>query len=197
MVMYDLTGIAGLGNPSRTVSTGAQINRILSQPGAAHTVATIVHEATHQIAFNCGLHTRFSDCPTWFSEGIATYFETPDLSSSRGWRNIGGINIPRLRQFADYLRRRPANSLVVLLTKDDRLRDPNSAEDAYAEAWALTYFLIRQHPQQYIAYLRILSAKQPLHWDDDKTRLVDFQQAFGEDLSALDREFVRYMGRLW
>jgi len=57
-----------------SVSTGAQIKQILAQPDALQTVSTIVHEATHQIAFNCGLHTRLSDCPVWFSEGIAMYF---------------------------------------------------------------------------------------------------------------------------
>ena len=57
----------------------------MAQPEALRTVSTIVHEATHQIAFNCGLHTRLSDCPRWFSEGIAMYFETPDLRSAKGW----------------------------------------------------------------------------------------------------------------
>ena len=84
MTMYDLTGVEsqGRGGPDKTA---AQINQVLARPEALRTVATIVHEATHQIAFNCGLHTRLSDCPRWFSEGIAEYFETPDLHSAKGW----------------------------------------------------------------------------------------------------------------
>jgi hypothetical protein len=158
-------------------------------------VATIVHEATHQIAYNCGLHTRFSDCPLWFAEGIAVFFETPDLSSKRGWRGMGDINRPRLVQFRRYLRSRPDNSLETLVRDAKRFRDPQQAPDAYAEAWALTYFLIRTRPKQYVAYLKLLSTKKPLIDEGPEARLEEFENAFGK-LEALDAEFLRYMSRL-
>ena len=193
MTMYDLTGVESQGHGR--IGTTAQINQILAQPEALRTVATIVHEATHQIAFNCGLHTRLSDCPRWFSEGIAMYFETPDLRSPKGWRGIGSVNRPRLEQFQQYLAARPANSLETLIRDDKRFTDPKRALDAYAEAWALTYFLIHQHPKEYVAYLRMLSAKKPLVQDGPERRLDEFRQAFG-DLPKLDAEFLRYMARL-
>jgi hypothetical protein len=195
MTMFDLTGVAGMERGGRG-GTSAQINRILAQPDAERTVATIVHEATHQIAFNCGLHTRYSDCPQWFSEGIALYFETPDLNSAKGWSPIGTVNRPRLTRFQKYAAKRPGDSLVLLLRDDTRLRDTNSGLDAYAEAWALTYFLLKQRPKQYMAYLETLSAKKPMEWDDPETRLRDFQRAFGEDLRKLDAELTRYLLRL-
>lgn len=195
ITMYDLTGSESSGR-SADRATSALINRILAQPDAERTVATIVHEATHQIAFNCGLHTRLSDCPLWFSEGIATYFETPDLTSAKGWRKLGMVNQGRLSQFLSYLSRRPPDSLAGLISDDKRFRDPRHNLDAYAEAWALTYYLLRQHPKQYVAYLRLLSRKKPLLWDDPATRLDEFKQAFGPDLDRLDAEFVRYMKRL-
>ena len=194
MVMYDLTGLGSSSQGGRS-GTMAQISRILAQPDAERTVATIVHEATHQIAFNCGLQARLSDSPLWFSEGIAVYFETPDVNSARGWRKIGSINQPRLVQFHQYLKKRPADSLVTLISDDSRFRDVNQALDAYAEAWALTYFLIRQYPQQYVAYLKQLSQKSPMVWDEPSTRLAEFKQHFGDDLKKLDTEFVRYMQR--
>src|SRR3972149_1521792 len=98
MTMYDLTGVESAARPTGRVNTFAQINQILAQPDAMQTVSTIVHEATHQIAFNCGLHTRLSDCPVWFSEGIAVYFETPDLRSAKGWSSIGAVNRFRLER---------------------------------------------------------------------------------------------------
>ena len=67
--------------------------------------------------------------------------------------------------------------------------------DAYSEAWALTYFLIKQHPKEYIAYLRMLSKKKPLLHDSPETRLKEFQEAFG-NIKKLDAEFLRYMGRV-
>jgi hypothetical protein len=195
MTMYDLTGAAGTSRRNSRSRSAAQINQLLARPEAARTTATVVHEATHQIAFNCGLHARYSDCPLWFSEGIAIYFETPDLRSARGWRNIGAVNRPRLVRFRQYLRHRPADSLRTLLAGDDRFRDPRQSLDAYAEAWALTYFLIRQRGKQYVAYLQSLSQKKPLVWDDPDARLAEFRRAFG-DLVKLDAEFLRYLQRV-
>lgn len=195
ITMFDLTGTVSANRGSRGASA-AQISRILSHPDSERNVATIVHEATHQIAFNCGLHTRYSDCPLWFSEGIALYFETPDLTSAKGWSTIGGVNRPRLQRFQEYAARRAPDSLVSLVRDDVRLRDTKNGLDAYAEAWALTYFLLKQHPKQYLAYLKTLSAKKPMEWDDPETRLREFQQAFGSDLRKLDAEMTRYMLRL-
>lgn len=194
MTMYDLTGVEARGTAGR-VRTAAQINQVLSQPDAMRTVATIVHEATHQIAFNCGLHRRLSDCPLWFSEGIAVYFETPDLSSARGWNGIGAINQPRLERFQKYVGSRPTDSLYTLIADDRRFRDPKQGPDAYAEAWALTYFLLKQRPKQYVAYLAALAEKGPLVNDEPKERLEEFRKAFGE-MAPLETEFLRYMSRL-
>jgi hypothetical protein len=194
MTMFDLSGLETNGG-ARGRGTMAQINQILSQPQAQQTVATIIHEATHQIAFNCGLHTRLSDCPSWFSEGIALFFETPDLRSSKGWSTIGGINYPRLDRFQNNLQTRPADSLETLITTDKRFHDPKQGLDAYAEAWSLTYFLIHQKPKEYIAYLKLLSQKKPLLTDKPEKRKEEFEKIFG-NLKKLDEEFLRYMGRL-
>jgi hypothetical protein len=193
MTMCDLTGVESRGHGR--ISNTAQINKILSQPDALRTVATIVHEATHQIAFNSGLHARLSDCPRWFAEGIAVYFETPDLSSQRGWKGIGSINTSRFEQFTKYVPRRPSNSLKTLIQEDRRFLESDNALDAYAEAWALTYFLINQHPKEYVSYLKALSAKKPLRQDTPDQRIDDFRKAFGE-LDKLDNDFLRYMSRL-
>jgi hypothetical protein len=196
MTTYDLTGIQAFRRPGDRRGTSAQINEMLGRPDAERTVATIIHEATHQIAFNCGLQTRYADIPLWVSEGIAVYFETPDLSSAKGWRNIGGVNQSRLDTFNDYVhKRRPANSLESMLADDKRFRDPRLAGDAYAEAWAFNYFLLRQHSKEYFAYLHVLSQKSRLIWDDPAARLAEFKQIFG-DLNKLDEEFIRQMGKV-
>ncbi|MBX3412876.1 MAG: DUF1570 domain-containing protein [Pirellulales bacterium] len=192
---FDLTGIETLRQPGDRRATAAQINAMLARPQAERTVATIVHEATHQIAFNCGLQTRYSDIPLWVSEGIAVYFETPDLSSRSGWRNIGGINWHRLDGFRRYVPNRDSDSLAALVTGDDKLRDPQTAGDAYSEAWALTYFLIRQRPNEFHEYMRLLSAKPRLGRDEPGQRLEEFKRIFGP-LEELDAEFLRYMSKV-
>jgi len=104
----------------------------------------------------------------------------PNLHSARGWSGAGAVNQSRIDNFAQYLTSRPADSLETLLRDDKRFLDTKRSLDAYAEAWALTYFLIRQHPKEYIAYLGMLSKKKPLLQDAPDKRLDDFHQAFGE-----------------
>lgn len=196
MTMYDLTGSASVRQPGDRRSNAAQINQLLNRPEAERTVATIIHEATHQIAYNTGFHTRLSAVPMWVNEGLANYFETPDLSRSKGWRTIGEVNLYRLAVFRDYVARRPPRSLESLLLDDARFRDPRQADDAYAEAWALNYYLLQKHTKAYRTYLAAMSKKPPLVEYSAEERLRDFKLAFGLDLQEFDEDFVRYMGRL-
>jgi len=196
ITMYDLTGLESLRVAGDRRSNAAQINRMLSRPEAEQSVATIIHEATHQIAFNSGLQQRFADIPLWVSEGLAVYFETPDLGSSRGWRTIGAVNRARLAQFRSYLANRPVTSLKSLIADDKRIRDTRTALDAYAEAWALNYYLLHHHPREYAAYLEMLSQKPQMVWDDPETRIREFQAAFGENLNELDDDFLRFMQKV-
>jgi hypothetical protein len=191
--MYDLTGLESLHGDRR--GSMAEINEMLSQPAAEPSVATIVHEATHQIAFNCGLQTRFSNIPRWLCEGLAMYFETPDLSSSRGWHGIGKVNYPRLDTFQKNLADWQAGTLENLVTSDERLLNPKTAPDGYADAWALNYFLIKYHTKSYNQYMKLLSTKRPILEDDAQARLHDFKQCFG-DLEPLERDFQQRMSRL-
>lgn len=181
MTMYDLTGVAA----------AAKIRELLSQPRAERTVATIVHEATHQIAFNSGLQVRFADMPFWVSEGIAIYFETPDLKSAKGWQKIGAVNGVNLRQFREALPTWPG--LETLLTDDLRFRDPAVSASAYAQGWALSYFLIRTRSEAYVKYLRALAEQTPQVEVEPAERIAQFQRFFSEDLKALEAEFLRYM----
>lgn len=190
IVLYDLAAAA----PANGARPDADINRrAAAAPG---NVSTIVHEATHQIAFNCGLHVRYADNPLWLTEGLAMYCETPDLHSGSGWTTIGRLNQPRLRDYRAFAdARRETDSLTRLIQDDSRFRDPEHAPGAYAESWALTWFLIRTRRDDYEAYLRRLAEKPRLQWDSTDDRLAEFEQVFG-DLPELDAEFQRYLSRI-
>jgi len=196
ITMYDLTGVQALRSRNSRRGSAAEINRMLAQPEARRLVATVIHEATHQVAFNTGLQTRYADIPLWVSEGIAVYFETPDLSNSRGWRTIGEVNSIRLHAFREYARQRPAGSLRSLIATDDRMRDTRQSNAAYAESWALNYFLIKQRSDEYMAYLRNMAKKRPFIYDGPERRVQEFEAAFGVDVETLDAEFMRQIGRL-
>jgi hypothetical protein len=196
--MFDLTGSEAVREASANANRRGsmrEINQMLSQPAAVPLVATIVHEATHQIAFNCGMQTRYADIPLWLCEGMAVYFEAPDLSSSRGWRGIGRVNYPRLERFHKNLPAWHAGSLEEMLRDSRRFRDPRTAVDAYADAWALNYYLIKYEPKAYTAYLKDLAEKRPLIDDDPKDRLTEFRKHFG-DLRKLEQDFLKQMSRI-
>ena len=189
MTMYDLTGVEKNGG-GRSGARRRRSTRSWPSREAVQTVATIVHEATHQIAFNCGLHTRLSDCPAVVQRGDRHVLRDARPAERQGLeRHRGGQPIRGSEQFQQYLRRRPADSLETLIRDDKRFRDAKQGLDAYAEAWALTYFLIRQQPKEYIAYLKMLSQKKPLLTDSPEKRIEEFRGVFG-DLRQLDVEFT-------
>ncbi|MGI9458302.1 MAG: DUF1570 domain-containing protein [Aeoliella sp.] len=193
--MYDLTGTEAVRGGRNRRGSLKEINQMLGQPAALPLVATVVHEATHQIAFNCGLQKRLADLPLWLVEGMAVYFEAPDLSSGRGWRGIGKINYPRLKTFQTNLRTPRRSSLLSLIADDKMLRNSRTAVDAYADAWAINYFLIQYHPDEYVGYVRALSEKQPLVTGKAADRIAEFRKHFGE-IAQLEQEFLKRMSRL-
>ena len=189
---FDLTGSDMPGHkPGR--SAGRAGLEILASPEAAGLVATLVHEATHQMAFNCGMHRRLAPVPLWVSEGIATYFETPDLTSGRGWRGIGGINKPRLERFLQSPRPGAIESIVL---GDEPFRQADTAIDAYARAWALTSFLVQTRKEAFVAYLRMLAEKEPLADDSPEQREKEFTAAFGASPAALEEPLLKYVARV-
>jgi len=141
------------------------------------------------------MQNRYADIPLWLCEGMAIYFETPDLSSSRGWNGIGGVNYPRLEVFRQNLGNWQSGSLKQILLNDRPFRDPKTALEAYANAWALNYYLINHEPKAYTAYLKTLAPKRPLVDDDPQTRLNEFQQHFG-NLLQLEQRFLKQMTRV-
>lgn len=190
VVMYDLMADGQFGGRDR------ELSQALSHPNAVPMVATIVHEATHQLMFNNGMQQRLADIPLWVSEGLAVYFESPDLTSKQGWRGIGKINVLRYRRAKEYLNRRPEDSLRTLVQDDKRFRGPADTLDAYAEAWALNYFFLKRYPKQYQAYLQVLSDQRPLMSMTAEERIALIEEKFGKPLDTLDREFVIYLRRL-
>lgn len=191
VVMYDLTsGGRFQGSQKKSISS------VLAHPNAIPQVATIVHEATHQLMFHSEMQVRLSDIPLWVSEGLAMYFEAPDLKSRKGWTGIGKVNVLRIGPFRNYLLRRPANSLHSLLATDKRLRNPQTLKDAYAEAWALNYFLLKKFPKSYSRYLKALSKRYPQQKDTPEQRVELFQKEMGMDLQEIDQKMLQFfLGR--
>jgi len=197
---FDQYATAELGEAGESVIGyyNLETNRMttFNVPNPERNVATIIHEATHQLAYNTGLQTRFADNPMWLSEGLAVFFESPNFANPSGWKGVGRVNTVNLARFRKYQQSRPQDSLITLLSDDSRFRNGATAEDAYAEAWAMTYFLIRTKRKEYFQYMKELGDSKPLVQLDRRERIEMFQRIFDTDLPTLDRQFLLYMARV-
>lgn len=193
VTMYDLT--ADRRNPNQKL-TDRKIDEILQAPAVAPMVATIIHEGTHQLMFNRGLQTRFAESPLWLNEGLAMYFETPAVGSSRGWRVPGLISNMRLLEFRNNLASRPANNLRALIESDEPFRNQDTLLASYSEAWAFNHFLLNRRSEDYVKYLRHMSGKKALREDTPETRIQEFQQFLGDDWEQLETDFLKYVHRM-
>jgi len=158
-----------------------------------HNAETIIHEATHQTAFNTGIHSRFGGSPKWVVEGLGTLFEAPGVSDSRfSGQQAERINRGRLQQFKQYLAgRRPAGSAAELIASDQMFQ--SNVDAAYAESWALTFFLVETEPRKYAQYLQKTAKREPFSEYTRAERLADFTSVFGSDLKMLESRFLRFM----
>lgn len=162
----------------------------------SHNAETIVHEATHQTAYNVGIHTRFAPAPRWLVEGLATMFEAQGVWDSRHYPDRSDrVNRMRLRDFQDYLAsRRQPGSIERLISSDDMFQ--SDALDAYAEAWALSFFLCETRPKLYAQYLA-KTAERPIFKNYTAAeRMADFQEVFGDEMRMLDVKFLRFIDEL-
>jgi hypothetical protein len=151
--------------------------------------STIMHEAAHQLSFNCGLLNRFGDVPLWLAEGLACYCE---VTVNGAWQGPGEVNSDRLGFLITALRGRVRFlGLRDLITTDNWLKNDEAQQSTllgYAQSWVLFRFLMQEEPQALRTYLRLTYSERVA-----ERRLANFQQAFGTNLSNLERRYFRYL----
>ena len=153
----------------------------------------VIHEATHQTAFNTGIHSRYTAPPLWVAEGLATMFEAPGVYNSRyHTRRSDRINRGRFEQFKDLVvpSHRPG-LLADLIASDRFFRIHPSA--AYAAAWALTFYLVETQPGKYADYLARTANRPSFQRYTPAERTADFTAVFGDDWRMLQARFLRFM----
>lgn len=203
VALYDLSGAESSrddAEPERRRRTFQETKEFLSRPNAAFNVATIVHEASHQVAFNRGVFLRTGPFPFWAVEGLALVFETPNGRASQGGWNFTGSfpknerQLERFRRYAATTRQRdPLRSLVAAQNIGDARDD---VEGFYAASWALFYYLYKRRPNELAAYLRETAAKPPFVAYPTADRIADFEKHFGDDWEKLSENLLRFVRRL-
>jgi len=154
---------------------------------------TIIHEVTHQTAFNTGVHARFAGCPRWLAEGLGTLFEAKGIHSSRAYPGRPDrINRQRL---ADYKRQFPNGvdgKYLGELISSDRPFDRDIVK-AYAASWALTFYLVETQSRRYADYLALTAGRPPGEPYPEARRLADFTKIFGDNFAMLAARLSRFM----
>lgn len=190
---FESQWLVGLDRPQVTETFGAP--KSFKSIGADQR-DTMIHECTHQVAFNVGMHDRVGQNPKWIVEGLATVFEAPGIRNRSEGLQIGGrINQERLTAFKDYLKlRRPKNSLESTIGTDELFNQEMS--DFYAEAWALSFFLVETRPRKYSDLLRRMATRDGSKELTRSERIETFRSAVSDNFKLLDAEFVRFYEKL-
>lgn len=147
-------------------------------------VAKTTHEAVHQLSFNSGLQYRHLAYPLWYSEGIATQFETDDPAKPFGPYHDNDMRMNRIRDMLNHDRWIPLQTFVSELRPD--MDDEAKLADWYAQSWAVYQYLFRAKRDDLRQYTETLNRRKPNERPDAATLKKEFQDQFG-DLDQLDR----------
>lgn len=148
-------------------------------------LGSAAHELIHLLTGRSGLAPTLESFPRWLHEGIAQQFE---VVHGGDWAGAGPPHDLRLADWRDL---DPRPSLGALL-RDEGLSHGYRA-GRYAAAWALVYFLEKEHPAEfsrYLDYLRTPGATSRL------SSSAAFDEVFGVDRTEFQTRWHAYIGRL-
>ena len=188
------TGVVGAATGDR--ATPAQIEEFLKRPGITGSIDLLIHEGTHQLAYNTGLQSRMKGCPSWLSEGVAIIREAPKRKAKNGWEIDLTIDDRRYPDLRNYLRTNPQAPILTLIKNDALFKGKDTKTHSYAMAWGLTFYLLTKYPKEFVEYVNTLSQADSLSGRDTESRQKDFEQHFGTDWKKLEEDFAKEMMRL-
>ena len=148
-------------------------------------LGTAAHEMIHQLMARTGLPARHHEFPQWLHEGLAAQFEVYRGGRWAGISRAHDFRLPDWRKLKNPPELKP-------LLKDEGFGH-GYARDVYAQSWALVYFLRKEHPAEFTTFLDLLRAPDPENRKDSERILARFQEAFGDDLDALEESWIEFI----
>ncbi len=189
--------ILGYYNPlSNRIITYDQSGGATKSPDWLFNTSTIIHEATHQTAFNTGIHSRYAPVPRWISEGLAMLFEAPGVNNSMEYTRLEDrVNQERLDQLRLlYQRNLVTGALAELITDDNLFR--TSPSRAYAVSWGVTFYLSEKMPREYYRFLADDAARRDFSGYSGTERAAAFAKAFGAKMPELEARMKQFIDEL-
>lgn len=152
----------------------------------------IIHEATHQSAFNTGVHNRFAPPPIWLAEGLATMFEAKGIHDHQHHtRATDRVNVRRLKQLRKFLDKNEFRAGMINLVANDKLFRSH-LEMAYGLSWGLAFYLAETKEKEFFEFIARDAKRKNFVPYRSEQRLRDFAKAFGNDFDKLAQDMRRY-----
>ena len=178
------------GKPSEVsgyFQPGEDVNYITltSELRETNPYAIIFHEYVHALTKDNTVNS-----PPWFSEGLAEYYSTLDVSDGekKVWLGKAIANHVFLLREKKFL---PLRDLFAVDHGSPHYNERDKRGVFYAESWALVhYFLLGNNGQrqpQFMRYLTLLASGTPVG--------ESFQKAFETDYAVIEKELRGYIGR--
>ena len=174
----------------------------------------IQHEAAHHMLFNLGVHAANADNPLWLVEGLATQFETSQTNVRGELRHTNQMRLADLRaaaavgpgvkkltefQYAHAFRDGgliPLSSLVADFGADAGAGSGDRVTTAYAQSWALVFFLARERADDFREYVRRIAERPRGTRTTPEGELAAFSASFGAVDEPFQRAWLTYIVRL-
>jgi hypothetical protein len=173
LVMFDFTA-----SDAPQIGSAEMVNRL-----------TLIHETMHLLCYNTGLLDLKADVPVALSEGFATYAETWNSATRKGF---GAKNMGRLLGLSQGVQEAQGWTPIRTVISDDEVFQPDNKARllAYSQSWLMTCRFMQDALKRakYRAYLTALRSR-----DDAAGRVELFETHLGS-LDSLDRELKKAAG---
>ena len=203
-VFFDLTGEEQNRADKTEKRTLEQVaSDVLKQPNGDQNLSTIIHEGTHEVAFNYGLFSRQGENPSWAVEGLSMLFEAPSGEpKDGGWKVVDEkakkivfpINKRRLMEFQQYVATTTDSQPVKKCVGLEKIRGDEPC--AYPLSWAIFYYLYRNNPKVLAQYLTDSASVQPRLSYSTRERVYEFAYYFGDDWDGMFLELRAFADAL-
>ncbi len=159
-------------------------------------LATVFHEAFHQVAFNAGLHKRTAAPPLWVSEGMASAFETPGMADHRRSKTISDrVHPDHLRLFLELANNKDFSRTLGQLIEHDAMFQTD-ANQAYAISWAMAFYWMEHAPHAFAEYLKTTNQRAAFVDQDPQRRLREFRSLAPTSIEEFAARLKNYFERL-
>ncbi len=171
-------------------------DRTIEESESFFKTSTLIHEATHQTAYNRGIHNRFGGSSSWIVEGVACMFQAEGVyNSGVHKRRKDRINHSRLWGIQVAIKDGSAKHKLRDIVRSDQLFR-SDVDLAYAYAWGLTFYLAETQSRTYLNFLAEDAQRPNFSAYGEQVRLERFAEAFGSDFDNLESRMFKFLKQL-